>query len=194
MLAEVPRSVKVLRTFENELPSRAAMERLSGLSPDVGGGDLDADNGTTVAFVLTFKHSNTFWEKRWGVNRTQSIPEAVASTFNLPPHHKIEGGGHAGGGACGWNTESPAVKAYAHSNIQRLFNTTPFAVLILRRGDRARQFPKCSRAANVARVFLNHIRNGKPPLPRAVFLATNEHDPAYLRTLRDALAVRLTWA
>jgi len=92
------------------------------------------------------------------------------------------------------NSLCPAVAAHARKNIKRLFNTESLAVLMLRRGDRARMYPKCSTAENVARVFLRHVREGKPPLPRAVFLATDEHDPAYLRALRVALAVILTWA
>ena len=183
MAAEVLRPVRVLKTFEEKLPTRHQMEWLSGPATRAL-----AEFG--VAFELKFTHpGNTFWQQKWGVNGTQTLGGAVASV--------LKGGGHNAtdnGGTCSWHSsQSPAVTAHARANIKRLFNTEPFAVLMLRRGDRTRMYPKCSKAENVARVFLRHVREGKPPLPRAVFLATDEHDPAYLRALRIALAVILTW-
>lgn len=83
---------------------------------------------------------------------------------------------------------SEEVRNYVAAQLAAVLGGKPFAHLLLRRGDRVKQFPKCSAAANVARAFLLKLQQARPrPLPMVLLVHSNEADPEYWRELLQGL-------
>ena len=83
---------------------------------------------------------------------------------------------------------SEDIKNYAKENIKRLFLNENFAMLILRRGDRIRQYKQgCASARNVVRVFLSKTDLTKSNI-NTVLIATDERNIAYQKQLKTELS------
>ena len=119
---------------------------------------------------------------------------------------------HHGAASIQAATVSPAVDGFVTPRIRSAFGGRPFGMLILRRSDRAAQYPKCSSAENTARLLLalaaTVSRESPQPQPRPqsgdgdvvaaaplaggllmpLLLATDEKDPEFIAELRLRLS------